>query len=122
MCVALQWRDRKRKFRRSFTTDVSRNNGPQPRCSLPKLSEHFAYAHAHGNGDVSHEAPRSRRGGHADNENVIQHAPGELASKRKIQRPLNLSAQLLSLLLYPSASVQLSVLGFLQGSFKFRIN
>jgi hypothetical protein len=122
MCVAPQWRDHKRKFRGSFTTDVSRNNDPQLRCALPKLSEHFAYGRARWNGDVSDKVPRSRRSGHVDNENVIQRAAGKLASERKIQRPLHLSAQLLSLLLYPSTSVSLSMLGFLHGSFKFRID
>ena len=46
---------------------------------------------------------------------------GELSGQRKIQCPLHLSAQLLGLLFYPSASISLSILGLLQGSLKFKI-
>ena len=71
---------------------------------------------------MGHKAATSRRSGHVDNENAIQCAASELAGERKIQRPLHLSAQLLGLLRYPPASVSLSMPGFLQGSFKFRID
>jgi len=71
---------------------------------------------------VCHNATASRRSRHVDNESIIRRAASELAGERKIQRPLHLSAQLLGLLLYPSTSVSLSMLGLLQGSFKFRIN
>src|SRR5690348_6298909 len=92
MCVALQWRDHKRKISRSFTTDAASNNGPLLRCAFPKLAGHFAYGRTRLNCDVSHQAPGSRRSGHVDNEDVIQRASGKFASERKIQRPLHLSA------------------------------
>jgi len=71
---------------------------------------------------MSHEAAASRRSGYVGNENVIQCAARELAGERKVQCPLHLSAQLLGLLLYPSTSVSLPILCFLQGSFKLRID
>jgi hypothetical protein len=71
--------------------------------------------------NVGHEAATSCRSGYLDDENVIQCATGKLAGQCKVQRPLHLSAQLLGLLFYPSASVSLSMLGLLQGFLKFRI-
>jgi hypothetical protein len=71
---------------------------------------------------VSHKAAASRRCGHVYDESIIRRVAGELPGERKIQRSLYLSAQLLGLLLYPSTSVSLPMLCFLQGPFKLRID
>jgi hypothetical protein len=71
---------------------------------------------------VSNKAATPRCGGNVDNEKVLQSATRKLAGQGKVQRPLHLSAELVGLLLYPAASVSLSVFGFLQGSFEFGID
>jgi hypothetical protein len=62
---------------------------------------------------VGHEAPNSCRSGYVGDKSVTECSAGELPGQGKVQRPLYLSTQLLSLLLYSSTSVSLSVFGFL---------
>jgi hypothetical protein len=56
-----------------------------------------------------------------DDEDIIQCTAGAVARQRKAQCTSRLLAQLPGLLFYPSTSVSPSMLGFLQGSLKFRI-
>jgi hypothetical protein len=64
---------------------------------------------------VSDETPAAACRGYTNNEHVV-------GRQCKIQRPLHLAAQLVSLLLQASTLALPPLLGFLQGSLKFGIN
>jgi hypothetical protein len=70
---------------------------------------------------VNHEAPAPIGGRDLDNKDAIQGTATQLTGQRQVQGASRLLAQLPGLLFYPSASISLSMLGFLQGSLKLRI-
>ena len=116
------WCDHKCQFGRSLAADISRNDGPQLRCPVAKRLQRSAHRLACRHRNVHQQATAPCRSRCLYDENVIQRPAGKLASQRKVQCPLHLSAQLLGLQLYPSTSVSLSMLGLLQGPLKFQID
>jgi hypothetical protein len=71
--------------------------------------------------NMSHKAAASSDSRYLDDEDAVKRAASELTRKHQIQCPPCLLAQLSGLLFYPSTSVSISMLGFFQCFFKFRI-
>jgi hypothetical protein len=122
MVAALGRRNHKGQFRRSFTTDVSSDNGTQLRRPASKLCHYGSDQLIRGNRDMNQQATTPTcRSGYADNENSIQHIAAELAAQGEVQRPLHLPTQLLCLLLHASTSISRLMFSFLQRPLKLGI-